>query len=72
MCRGEGCPDPLKNSCFRFRARDLYSGYLSYFTDAPFKNNKCLEYWFDPTVSDLLTSEDRVKIKKMQGARFNP
>ena len=40
-CRGDGCP--LKERCYRYTAKA--GSYQYYFTEVPFREDKCDMYW---------------------------
>jgi hypothetical protein len=42
MCKGENCK--LKHNCYRFKA-EPNKHRQSYFSEPPFKGNKCKYYW---------------------------
>lgn len=41
MCKGTNCP--LKESCYRYTSK--LDDHQSWFTEPPFKDNKCDMYW---------------------------
>lgn len=44
-CEGKDCP--LKESCYRFTAKEdkAYKAYKSYFAEPPFEAGKCEMFW---------------------------
>ena len=41
MCSGKDCP--LKDSCYRYTSKPSY--LQSYFSNIPYKDGECDEYW---------------------------
>lgn len=59
-CKGKDCP--LKESCYRFTAKEDKVNQ-SYFAEPPIKDNQCEMYWGESTTDILNQLKDIINNK---------